>query len=211
MPTGKNIASEMVELLDPLRISEDFSKRIAKGAPKLLVEEGKRLGFTLVTDSKMAYGLRHTVRAIKAIEPPKGETGTPISEASFEIQVHNLIKSRSKEQAAIVSVTVRAGNNVETRDMLMHTTDGNFVKAKEYIVTDNKVVLAHSWWTSTQKCIKSNCTMVCIAALLTCTGTWSAYLACLAVTCGTCWVKCAACVGCNCKWWCKWATGCCKQ
>jgi len=211
MPTGPNISSEKIELIDSATVLKSMTEKTATGPLQLLAVHGKSLGYTLATSPKDTYGTRHTIRAVEAVNPPPGEKGLPIQEVSLEFHVQNFTKARSKDQGALVSITIRAGNNVETREMLLDAPGGDFSQAKEYFVKDNKVIPAKSWWTAVLACLRKNCITVCVSSLIGCTGTWAAYLACVAVACGGCWVKCLACAGCNCKWWCKWAVGCCKQ
>jgi len=59
-------------------------------------------------------------------------------------------------------------------------------------------------------CVRNKCASSCLSSLTTCLGAFPVYLKCVIVKCGGCAVKCGACAACNCGFWCKWATGCCK-
>jgi hypothetical protein len=210
MPTGPLIASEKIELLDHAKVTQSLQTRVTRGTLAILHNEMGKRGFAATTGPKNVYGYRHTFTATTDIKPPKGETGAPVKEASVEINVQSYAKKGNKDQLAIMTVTYQAGTNTETREMLLEAPGGNFNAAKEYIVTNNKVVAAHSWWTAFRNCLTGKCVAVCLSALVKCAGTWSAYLGCVLIACAGCGAYCAACASCNCKWWCKWATGCCR-
>jgi len=59
-------------------------------------------------------------------------------------------------------------------------------------------------------CVRNKCASSCLGSLTTCVGVFPVYVKCVVVKCGGCAVKCGACAACNCGFWCKWATGCCK-
>jgi len=61
------------------------------------------------------------------------------------------------------------------------------------------------------KCIRNGCSSACLGSITACAGVFPVYLKCVIVKCGGCAVKCGACAACNCSFWCKWATGCCKN
>jgi hypothetical protein len=61
------------------------------------------------------------------------------------------------------------------------------------------------------KCVRSKCASACLGAITGCAGVFPVYLKCLVVACGVCAVKCGACATCKCRFWCKWAAGCCKD
>jgi hypothetical protein len=60
-------------------------------------------------------------------------------------------------------------------------------------------------------CIRSSCAETCLGSLVGCAGAFPVYVQCVAVACGGCALKCGACAGCNCGFWCKWAAGCCED
>jgi hypothetical protein len=61
------------------------------------------------------------------------------------------------------------------------------------------------------KCVRNSCAGTCLGALTACAGVFPVYLKCVIVACGGCAVKCGACAGCDCGFWCRWAVGCCRD
>jgi len=78
-------------------------------------------------------------------------------------------------------------------------------------IVSGDVIEAESWWSAFRTCLTHRCGSACLSALVTCSGTWAAYFWCLVAKCGGCVVKCAGCSTCDCRWWCKWAVGCCDR
>jgi hypothetical protein len=71
------------------------------------------------------------------------------------------------------------------------------------------VPLAGTFWQRLVRCLRG-CGGACITAIATCPkNSWAAFLGCIAVRCGVCAIKCPPCAACDCRWWCKWAAGCC--
>lgn len=207
------IVFEQTELLDDTAAVQRFEAGLAQAPGKLkkLEDEAKKRGFKPSTGPKSSLALRHKFRAEKPVKPPQGEHGTPVQELQFDISLRAFEKANSDDQAAVATVTVTAGQNSDQYDLLLEAPAGNMAKAREFKVEGDKIVPANSWWSAARSCVTSKCGSVCVGSLITCSGSWAAYLLCVAVRCGGCWVRCAACSSCNCRWWCKWATGCCHQ
>lgn len=77
----------------------------------------------------------------------------------------------------------------------------------------NSLVEADGLWDAFKACI-GRCSGPCLAALPGCLAVSAALPAavvCLAVACGGCAAKCAACAVCDCGWLCSFAVGCCHQ
>jgi hypothetical protein len=207
------IRFEQTEILDAQAVAPTIQKRMteAHGKLKKLDEEATKRGYKKATGEKAQFGLRQTFRAAKPVspKPSKGEQGEPVQELQVELSLSALEKANSKDKAAIATITLTAGKNREAYDLLLEAPDGDFANAREFKVENDQVVPAESWWSATRSCLTRNCAAACIGALITCSGTWAAYLACVAVICGGCWARCAACASCDCRWWCRWATGCC--
>lgn len=205
---------EQIEMLDTQAVDQSLQKRLAAPQGKKLQkldEEAKKRGYKKAA-GKADVGMRHKFKASKPVPPPAGTSGQPVQEVEFEMSFTALEKPNSEDQAAIGTVRVTAGQNTEEYDMLLEAVDGDFEDVREFKIENDKIVPANSWWTATRTCITGGkCGTVCIGALVACSGTWAAYLLCLASTCGLCYGKCAACGTCNCRWWCKWAAGCCRQ
>lgn len=170
------------------------------------VEKTRRL--VPATGPKSRYGMRETYRARTPIKDP--HSSETVDELAVEILVQDLRKQRPGDSLAIAVIQLRAGKNSETYEMLLDAPGSSFLTAKEFMVEGGQVILAHSWWSRMRKCLIKRCATPCTAALALCTGSWAAYLACVAETCGGCWISCGACASCKCKYWCKWAVKCCK-
>ena len=204
---------EQTEYFDAQGAVALFQRRLADGASnlKLLADEAQRRGFKKVTGPAGDFGFRQKFRAATPIRPPKGQKAEPVQEIEFELVLSAYEDPDSPTQAAVANVRIVAGSNTETYDMLLESEVDDFEDVREYKVEGGKVVRAHSWWTAARDCVLRTCIGPCIGALFTCAGTWAAYLGCVAIKCGGCWVKCAACATCDCRWWCKWAIGCCRN
>jgi len=184
--------------------------------PKLqtqFVAEYKKPGFKALQAKALADGFKPMTALTK--EAYFGTTNTLKSNdgrtATFDMMVHSYEKPGSKDQAAVATVKVRAGDKSETYQFLLVAPGGNFEKAQEYMIGPNNTVIeAHSWWTRFRRCVTSKCGTVCLGATVSCSGTWAAYLLCLVAVCGSCVLRCVACASCNCRWWCRWAVGCCE-
>ncbi|MGW5279383.1 hypothetical protein ACWERI_07985 [Streptomyces collinus] len=92
---------------------------------------------------------------------------------------------------------------------------GGWDTAKEYAIDDASHSLreADGLWDAFKACI-GGCSGPCVAALPGClamSATLPAAVVCLAVACGGCAAKCAACAVCDCGWLCSFAVGCCHQ
>jgi hypothetical protein len=211
---GVEIVFEQTEVLDEAESARDLEARLsaAPGKLKKLEDEATKRGYKAETGPRSTVAIRHKVRAAQAVKPPAGEQGAPVKEVQFEVSLRSYKKAGSKDTAAVGTMTVIAGQTRDEYDVLLEAPGGNMGKAREFKLHGNNVVPANSWWTAARGCVTSKCGSACIAALTTCPPTsWAAYLLCLAARCGGCWVKCAACASCNCRWYCKWATGCCRH
>jgi hypothetical protein len=204
--------SETFELFEPAKVLRDIQARVSADRPLgLLVAEVRQRGYEPAKGAQNVVGFRHSAKSVQPVKPPKGATGAAVQDASFEIRVQDYAKRGTRDRAAVLTATVKAGGNSDTYQALLEAPRGDFSHAREFMVKGNAVVPANSWWSAARSCVTKNCTSVCVSSLFTCSGTWAAYIACIAAKCGLCWLKCAACATCNCKWWCKWAAGCCKQ
>jgi hypothetical protein len=132
---------------------------------------------------------------------------------TLSFDFHMETYKRGSDQGCVITQTLHGSKRDETttyRSFLV-APKGNYQRVSEfYADTNNKVRLAHSKWSAFGKCVKGRCVGPCIAALAACTGSFWAYVACVAIACGGCMAGCAACALCGCSWWCKWAVGCCK-
>lgn len=209
MPT-ENIKFRQEEILDHADVLQKI-KSLSQVQTNLrkLFDHAAGLGYQPAIGPKDVFGVRQTIRAIQPVrEKPK--SAQTVMEMTFDLKLQNLHKPGSKDMMAIATATISAGQHSDTYDMLLEAPGGSFRKFREYVISGNKVTQTHSWWSRMKKCLLRKCAGACVGALITCSGTWAAYLACVAAVCGGCWTICAACASCRCRWWCKWASGCCK-
>ncbi len=208
---ANEIVFEQLEILDATTATQGLQQQLAPSNSKLkrLDDEAVRLGFKPRKGPGSELGLRQTYRAANPVKPGKGEQGQPVQQLEYTLFLRELEKPNSRDQAAILTVAVTAGKNTDQYEMLLIADEGKFNDAREYMVENDKVALAESWWSAVRDCILSRCGTVCVNSLITCSGTWTAYLLCVAARCGGCWLSCAACATCNCRWWCRWAARCC--
>jgi hypothetical protein len=248
--TRSPIAIDTVEVLDSRRVMEDFRSRLQSRAPlKRLNEEARRRGYELLDAPEQSVGYRAMVQSTRDIRTTLLVPGEPrvVREVQFEILGTSYARAASRDQGAVVSTTVTTGEGAVTYDFLLDAPDGNFEKAKEWvieptasvsagmiqgaerppgspidmptgamgiggaIIAPGDVIEAESWWSAFKACLHGRCGSTCLSALVSCSGTWAAYFWCLVAKCGGCVVKCAACSTCDCRWWCKWAVGCCDR
>ena len=140
-------------------------------------------------------------------------TGANSRTGKITLYVQDYSKAGSSDLAALVQIRVSSGERSEVRSIFVIAPSGNFADTavEEYGVDKGlNLVRNHSWWSCVKERVKSKCGTACVGSLVTCTGTWTAYLGCVAVRCGACLLSASACCGCDCPWWCKWAAGCCK-
>ena len=169
----------------------------------------KNKGFVAQTKENNFWGVRETYKS-----KPKG--GIEIEE-TYSLQVRDYANPNSKDAAAVGRITVTASGRSEVYSFALIAPEGNFSRAEEYKVGEIagklQVAKANSWWSCLKQRLKDKCLSPCVTSLVSCggSGSWAAYLACVAKECGGCFAKQAACCACNCKWWCKWATGCCHS
>jgi hypothetical protein len=208
---ANEIVFEQMEILDAATTNKGLQQGLGQANSKLkrLDDEATRQGYKPKKGPGSEVGFSQRYRAANPVKPGRGEKGEPVQELEYRFFLRELEKPNSRDQAAILTVAVTAGKNTDQYEMLLIADEGKFNEAREYMVENDKVALAESWWSATRDCILSKCGTVCVSSLITCGGTWAAYLLCVAARCGGCWVKCAACATCDCRWWCRWAAGCC--
>lgn len=206
------IASRQEEFLD----SKDVIKRLKSKKQvnrnlKFLEKYAQGLGYLASDKSDDVFGIRSKVRSKVPIRESRLGRET-VNEVTFELEVQNFKKSRSRDKLALATMTITAGNHSETYDTLLLAPAGNLLKPREYIYNEKKgkVELTHSWWSRFTSCLGKRCISSCLNSLISCSGTWAAYLGCVAAYCGGCFVICTACASCRCRWWCRWATRCCR-
>jgi len=183
---------------------------------RALFADAAAQGFKPLVGPKDVMAVKETYRAAQPIKDPSGRVAVQSLEVEFVAQ--NLGGPRTRDKWAIATISLKtqkpdgSAGPEEAYDMRLVAPAGNLQRPKEFIVTRGKVVQTRSFWSRMKKCLRKKrwCAEACGAALLSCSGTWVVYLACVAAQCGGCWGKCAACAGCRCRFWCKWAVGCCR-
>lgn len=105
------------------------------------------------------------------------------------------------ERFEIVQKPSGSGFNLEDLRTTVAVQDGD-------VLTGDLV--AAGIFTRFVSCVRRSCASTCLASLTACAGVFPIYLKCVAVACGGCALKCGACAACNCGFWCRWATGCCR-
>jgi hypothetical protein len=200
------------EVISKSSLSADFAN--LKRSDKSIALAGDFLvqkGFEAQTKDENFFGLKETYSV-------KSKTTGEETQETFTLMVQDYRSKSSKDVGAVARVSVVAGNQKQDYTFNLIAPEGNFDKATEYQVAiaqkgpgKLEVVKANSWWSCVKQKIKEKCVGPCITSLTTCSGTWTAYFACVAARCGSCLVKQAACCACDCSWWCKWAVGCCDR
>jgi hypothetical protein len=204
------VVSENVEILDHKAAHDQFKKHLDSrpNLKKLHDEAGKR-GYKPHDEPEETFSARVTSKASGDVPAPRGAEGAAVQQVEFEIAGQSV--SKGDAEGAVVTCTVRAGDNEETYEMLLEAPGGNFRQTREYTIKDDQLVEAHSWWSAWTGCLNRDCASTCLNALWSCTGTWTDYFWCVVSRCGGCVLTCSACATCDCGWWCRWAAGCCSQ
>lgn len=205
-----SVVSQTAEIMDHKAAQDQFKAHL-RDRPDLkkLQKEAERRGYKAQDRPEETFGIRLKAKASAGVRPIRGATGAAVREVQFELAGQSVSKRGS--EGAVVVCTIRAGDQEETYDMLLEAPGGNFQQAREYTVEKGRVVEAHSWWSAWVGCLHRDCASVCLNALSSCKGTWAAYFWCVVARCGGCVLKCAGCATCDCRWWCRWAVGCCSQ
>lgn len=193
------LASFTTKLLELSSVEAKLTTLYRQASVRALQARVLAEGFKPVTEGEKAFfGHANTYKS------NDGKTAT------FEIIVHSYMKAGSKDQAAIASVKIKAGDKSDTYHFLLIAPNGDFEKVQEFTLGQNDAVVpANSYWDRFRACLADKCGSACLSAIPTCSGTWTAFLWCLIRKCGTCVLRCTACAACDCRWWCKWAAGCC--
>lgn len=203
-PQIKSYQEEYLAATDVIRKVK--KKRQVSEKVRALHDHAKRRGYLPSEKPNDIFGHKATIIPVK----PLKKMGKVVDKIIFEMEVQNLKKYRSKNKLAIVTTTIKSGELEESYDMILEAPDGNFAKPREYIVKQGKVVPTRSWNTRLKYCLKRHGISDCLLSLLTCSGTWAAYFACVMVSCAICFIRCTGCATCRCKWWCRWLVWCCR-
>ena len=213
------IAAQTTEYRDPTDVLRGFERRAARERPLgLLIAEAQRRGYRPRTRPEDVLGFTQTFRASEDIQPPKGSREAPVRDFSFELSVQSFSKPRARDQAAVATFTLTAGSNTRTQHVLLEAPEGDFARAREFEVReeDETIARTRSYWSAVGNCMEVRGGRTCILSFIGCVPvgiffTWVAYIGCIIGVCALAFIDCCVCAGCNCRWWCAWGTGCCKQ
>jgi len=209
------IASESVELLDQDRAFKSFQAQSDRPELNVMTDHLASRGYVLLEKPEEAFCIKSKITATEGMRPPRGERAEAVKTVEFELVGMSTQKDDQdqgdQDQGAVVTSIVRAGDNVITYDFILEAPGGDFRRASEFAVEDGKLVVANSWWSAWGGCLRSRCANTCLSSLTQCSGSWSTYFWCVAARCGGCVLRCAACSTCDCRWYCRWATGCCDR
>jgi len=214
-PSDIKIARELIELLEPTYVLKDITARVAKEPSlSLLDKEAQKRGYKALVEPTGVIGQRYSVRTAEDVLPPKDVKGggAPFRDLVYELLIVSYVKANSKDQAALIIASLKAGDNIDTTHVLLEAPGGKFDRAKEWAVKSGAVVPMKSWWSAVRACLKKHCGPTCAAAVIVCGALIpAAWWACFAAACGGCLLWCAACATCNCKWRCRAVFNCCRQ
>ncbi len=212
MATVKTLA---LEIFDGETAFRKVKALNARREVKAVLSHAAKQGFTPSTSPKDVQGFKRTYTPEGKVE----KDGVVVTRLDISYHVQELKKVGSKDTAAMVVLTSKA-NGAEgqfaTDVRFLVAPGGNIEKIVEmkFDPSTARVVPTNSWFTRLKNCIRGKCGSACKDALTGCLGAGAggivAYLGCLAVKCGGCSARCVACATCNCRFWCRWATGCCE-
>lgn len=129
------IASSNVEPLKPSFILSALAERTKKGSDlEKLYEYAKSLGYSPSKNSNAIIGYKYSAIPCKEVVPPKGIKGLPVKTFAGEILVQSFLKDGTKDQAAIVTITLIGGNQTKIREMFIDVPKGDYSIVKENII-----------------------------------------------------------------------------
>jgi hypothetical protein len=211
MPDLPLITAERIEIIDSTNVAAQLERlgRMRPGLDRVL-RGATEARFSALTEDNSYFGYRVTMETAREIMPPDdAPSGPGVRSLTHEILLQGF--SRGDDQAAAGTVSVTAGAYTSDYNLLLEAPGGDINRMIERTVRGDELVLVDGWWDRFRNCL-GGCGGVCLSALGGCiaSGAIPAILVCLAVSCGGCAAKCAACATCNCRWWCRWAVGCCE-
>ena len=117
---------------------------------------------------------------------------------TLEVYLRDFSRPNSKDVSAIGQFKVSSGDRSEVYSFSLLAPKGDFEQAIEYTVDENlKILKADSWWRCVKKRLIRKCAGPCVTSIIACSGTWAAYIGCVALACGGCFTRISACCGCN--------------
>ena len=196
------IKATTLDYLEHVAVRADMARLLQTDlGMKSLKSEIDDAGFKPVAGSKGAWGTKGSW------------TRNDDQTVKFEISLQGFAKPGSKDSMALLIMTMTGPKGeTDTYRCSLRAPAGKLANVVErYVDKNNKVLLANSYWTRAWNCIRSTCGGPCVRSLTGCTAGIVPCIVSVLTVCGGCAVKCLACAGCNCRWWCKWAVGCCRD
>lgn len=207
------IKSMTVEVFDGTTAMAKSAALASRKEVKTVLAHARSSGFTPSTKSSDFQGFKRSYKPDGVVS--EGEQ--TVTRLDHTYQVQELKKAGSKDFAAVVISTFNAvgvSGGTQTDVRYLFAPGGDITKTTEmkFDHATGKVVSTNSWFSRLKACVGSKCSAPCKDALTSClaSGGIAGYLICFARKCGGCSAKCVACASCNCRWWCKWAAGCCQ-
>lgn len=177
---------------------------------QLLLNLTESAGFTEVAGS--SFGWQVTVETAEEIRPGEGDApGDPVNSLTSRALFKGFTGGGGAAPSllAVGTMTATAGQNQVIEHLQLEAPGADMDRMIERKVEGNALVEVDGWWDRFRGCL-GGCGGPCLAALTGCIRpVLPAILVCLAVRCGGCAAKCAACATCDCRWWCR-ISGCCR-
>ncbi len=166
-------------------------------------------------DVQDPIGLRGDWALDREVFPDQSpESGPGVKEVKSALIV-NSINYGSNLVAMCASVIRGDPAGLEKVDVFsLQTSSNNFLDdvTEHTVNSDGQLQVRSGFWDTLLDCLAKNCGQTCLSAALTCRkDNWADFLVCLAGRCGLCVVKCHACAGCKCAYWCVPVADCCGQ
>jgi hypothetical protein len=211
---GINVSAQIETELTPQKSKVLSSKTLDKSFIQLIKtnDEVKTLaghlnskGFVAQRESRNFYGISETYK--DAISK---------KQVTYKFQFQDFRNPNSKDLIALCHLSASSGKEIETYTFYLIAPNGDFDQMQEYFIDKRLNILqANSWWSCTKKRISNKCPGACLTAFITCVPAGASsvvgYLVCVVSNCAGCLIKAGACCACDCRWYCKWATGCCDK
>lgn len=208
MATDLLIVEESSVIVTGKAALDNSAAAAVAASAKTIFDHAAKLGFKPKTGDRDVHQIKRTFRASRPVKDPGGSS--TVQTVSFDLVIQNFGKAGSKDEVAVAMLNITAPGQTINDARLLTSVGGDRNNYKEEMVdAQGKVVETQSWWTCTRDGVLRDCGGPCLAAIIGCSGTWVAYLFCLAIRCGGCAAGKAVCCACDCRWWCRWATGCC--
>lgn len=207
------VKSLKVEIFDGAGALAKIGTMASKREVKAVLEVAKLRGFLPTAKPTDVQGFKRTYIPNGAVT----EGGLTVTKLDHTYVVQDLKKAGSTDKAAMVVTTFSApgvlgATEIDVRFLVAPGGDVTKTQEMRFDSATGKVIATNSWWTRFKACISGKCQATCVGSLGTCAfASWAGYLQCVALACGGCSAKCVACATCKCRWWCKWATGCCND